>query len=185
MTRSNSEMPGEQWVKVREYLFSRRLAVIYGVAVGILIGIGNSFLDVNFTLQPTFFGWLGAAILTVLFLHEGVHGVVGVLLGYRPILGVEPPLVYTTFKERIPRNHLMTIALAPLLVLDAAFIGLYLLGILKLFMDLCFAVNTIGAVGDMWIALKLLRHDAGMFVQDTKTGIEVWRLEAPRPPSNS
>ncbi len=40
----------------------------------------------------------------------------------------------------------MVIALAPLIVLDALFISLYAVGVLRLFMDRCLAVNTIGAV---------------------------------------
>ena len=43
-------------------------------------------------------------------------------------------------------------------------------------MDLCFAVNTIGAVGDIWIALKLVRQARGTYVEDTQTGIEVWAV---------
>ena len=45
-------------------------------------------------------------------------------------------------------------------------------------MDLCFAVNTIGAVGDVWIALKLIRQPRGSYVEDTQTGIEVWAVSA-------
>ncbi|MCH9014590.1 MAG: DUF3267 domain-containing protein [Gemmatimonadetes bacterium] len=100
------------------------------------------------------------------------------LLGHRPIFGVEPPLVFTTFRERIARGHFMVIALAPLVVLDALFISLYALGVLRLFMDLCLAVNTIGAVGDVWIALKLIRQPRGSYVEDTQTGIEVWAVSA-------
>jgi hypothetical protein len=51
-----------------------------------------------------------------------------------------------------------------------------------LFMGLCFAVNTIGAMGDVWIVLKLSRHARGTVVQDTKQGIEVWRKKEPRTP---
>ena len=157
------------------YTFPRSKATVYGLGVGILVGIGNSFLALDFEPRLALFGTLIAALVAVLILHEGLHGAVGALFHYRPIFGVEPPLVFTTFNERIRRTHFMAIALAPLLVLDVAFIALYAAGVLRLFMDLCFAVNTIGAVGDIWIVLKLLPHDSTSVVQDTKTGIAVYK----------
>ncbi len=157
------------------YTFPRARATWYGLGVGILVGIGNSFLALDFEPRLALLGTLIAAIVVVLILHEGLHGAVGALFNYRPSFGVEPPLVYTTFNERIRRTHFIAIALAPLLVLDVAFIGLYAAGVFPLFMDLCFAVNTIGAVGDIWIVLKLLPHDSTSVVQDTKTGIAVYK----------
>jgi hypothetical protein len=167
----------EQFVKVADHIFNRKRATLYGTGVGVLIGIGNSFLALDFTLTPALFAWLVAAILIVLILHEGLHGGVGLLLGHRPVFGFEPPLVYTTYREKVPRGHLIAIALAPLLLLDSLFIVIYLFTPLKLFADLCFAVNTIGSVGDIWITLKISRHERGTFVQDTKTGVEVWSLK--------
>ena len=41
---------------------------------------------------------------------------------------------------------------------------------------LCFEINTIGAIGDVWIVLKLLPARRGSLVQDTMTGVEIWRL---------
>ena len=151
------------------------------MGVGILIGIGNTFLDLDFGSTPAVVGWLVAAIVVVLLLHEGLHGGVGALLGHLPRFGVEPPLVYTTFDERLPRNAFIAVALAPLLVLDLLFVLLYLAGFLPLFMNLCFAVNTIGAVGDVWIVLKLLGHRSDATVLDTKSGIQVWAREGDPP----
>lgn len=175
---SQAAPPDHGWVRVEAYIFPRKKAVLYGVGVGIAIGIGNAFLPLDFTWRLELFATLAAAILIVLLLHEGLHGGVGALLGHRPIFGVEPPLVYTTFKKKIPRNHLIAIALAPLIILDIASIALYTSGRLALFADLCFAVNTMGAVGDIWIALKIVRHDRAVFIQDTKSGVEVWRLKS-------
>jgi hypothetical protein len=160
------------------HTFPRGGATLYGLAVGILIGIGNSYLDLDFTPRPELFGSLAAAIIVVLLLHEGLHGTVGVMLRHKPTFGVQPPLVYTTFRNRIPCLHFIAIALAPLLVLDAVFIALYAVGVLPLFMDLCFAVNTIGAVGDIWIAVKLVRYSPTALVQDTKTGVMVYDATA-------
>ena len=168
--------PGNQPDRIASYVFPRHKATIYGLGMGILVGIGNSFLALDFSFRWELAGTLAVAIVTVLVLHEGLHGGVGRLLGHHPIFGIELPLVFTTFRERIARGHFMMIALAPLVVLDTVFISLYALGVLKLFMDLCFAVNTIGAVGDIWLALKLIRHARGTYVEDTQTGIEVWAV---------
>ena len=174
--RPTSDDPlNDQQDAVAVYTFPRTKATVYGLGAGILVGIGNSFLALDFEPRLALFGTLIAAIVVVLILHEGLHGAVGALFNYTPSFGVEPPLVYTTFNERIRRTHFIAIALAPLLVLDVVFIGLYAAGVFRLFMDLCFAVNTIGAVGDMWIVLKLLPHDSTSVVQDTKTGIAVYK----------
>ena len=54
------------------------------------------------------------------------------------------------------------------------FPGRTLPGSLRLFASLCFALNTIGAIGDVWIVLKILPHPRDRVFQDTKTGVEVW-----------
>jgi len=159
---------------VASYELPRNKATIVGVVLGIAIGVGNTRLDLVWPSTLEILGWLFAALVVVLLLHEGLHGLVGKLTGYRPIFGVQPPLVFTTFEERITRNHLIAIALAPLIVLDIAAIALYQTGSLRLFANLCFTVNTIGALGDMWIVSRLLRHDASVWVQDTKSGVEIW-----------
>ena len=168
------------WVRGTEYVFSRGQATAYGTAVGVAIGIGLGFLDVDLTLGPQLLMLLAAAVITVVLLHEGLHGGTGRMLGHRPVFGFQPPLVYTTFREKIPRDNLIVIAIAPLLILDAVFITLYTLGWLETFAVLCFAVNTIGAMGDVWIALKISRCSRRDFIQDTKTGVTVWRRTAPR-----
>ena len=143
-------------VKIREHIFPREKATVVGVLVGVLIGIGNAVLGVLFPSWLATLGLLVLALLFVLVLHEGLHGLAGKLLGHAPIFGVEPPLVFTTFDELIPRNHLIAIALAPLVILDIAFVAAYVWGPWPVFWNLCFAVNTIGALGDCWITLQLL-----------------------------
>lgn len=165
-------------VMVAEYTFPRWKAVVYGVLVGLLIGYGNTFLEVDFTLRADLLVALViVAIVIVVVVHEGLHGGVGMLLGHRPVFGLEPPLVYTTYKEKIPRDHLIAIALAPLVLIDTICIALYALDLLRLFAVLCFAVNTIGALGDVWIVLKISRHPRDSLIQDTKTGVQVWSPE--------
>jgi hypothetical protein len=167
--------PEKPLVMVAEYTFPRWKAVVYGVLVGLLIGYGNTFLEVDFTLRADLLvPVVIVAIVVVVVVHEGLHGGVGMLLGHRPVFGLEPPLVYTTYKEKIPRDHLIAIALAPLIVIDIVCIALYWVGVLRLFAVICFAVNTIGALGDVWIVLKISRHTRESLIQDTKTGVQVW-----------
>lgn len=160
--------------KVADHVFPREAATLVGVVVGIVIGIGNAMLGLFFPSWLATLGLVCAALALVLVLHEGLHGAAGWLFGYRPIFGIQPPLVFTTFKERIARNHLVAIALAPLVILDAVFMVAFVLVPGEIFWDLCFAVNTIGAVGDVWIVSRVLSHPPETVFQDTKSGVEAW-----------
>jgi len=121
------------------------------------------------------FVWLAAALVSIIILHESVHGGTAVLFGYKPIFGLKLPLVYITFTEKIPRDHFIVISLAPLVFLDLLFAILFFVGFLKIFSYFCLFINTLGATGDVWITLKLVKHERRTLVQDTKTGIIVWQ----------
>ena len=168
------ESPSPALQKVADHVFPRRGATLLGVALGILLGMGNVVIGLIFPSWLVTLGLLAAAILSVVVLHEGLHGATAWIFGYRPIFGVEPPLVFTTFDEKIRRDHLVVIALAPLVILDTAFIAAYLTVPGGVFWDLCFAVNTLGAIGDVWIVTRLLRHPSDTWFQATKSGVEAW-----------
>jgi len=119
-------------------------------------------------------GWLLSSLLLVMVLHEAFHGATASLLGHKPLFGLKPPLVYITFASKIPRNHFILVAVAPLVLLDILFILMYAQGVLTLFCDFCFMSTTIGAVGDIWIVLTLLHMPKQSLILDTKTGFEVW-----------
>jgi hypothetical protein len=68
----------------------------------------------------------------------------------------------------------MLILLSPLLVLNVVFGVLLGLRILPTFTYLVVMVNTIGAMGDLFMAGYLLKQRSGIWVQDTKTGIDIW-----------
>ena len=154
---------------------SRKKASLLALALGVLTGVVNTFLDVDFTLRWELLGWLALAFVTVVPIHEGIHGLTAKIFGHKPIFGLKPPLVFVTFDTKVPRGHFMIIALAPLVVLDIVFAVLYSMDVVRLFADLGFVINTLGAVGDIWIVLKLLPQERGTLVRDTRTGIEVWR----------
>lgn len=161
--------------KIAEHNVPRQKLYLMIIFMGLLWGVVNAFLDVDLSLRPALFEWLAAAILFVIVTHEAVHGAVAVVLGHKPLFGVRPPFVYVTFAHKIPRGQFITIALAPLVILDILFGVLYVAAMLKLFSNLCFMINTLGAAGDVWITLKLIPYERGILVQDTKTGVDVWQ----------
>ncbi len=163
--------------RVAAYTLSRNSACAYACVGGVALGCVNAQLDVDFALRPALFVSLFAALASVILLHEGIHGAVAWLLGYRPIFGCRPPLVFVTFREKIPRSQFLAIALAPLVLLDLLFAALYAADTLPLYSILCLTLNTLGAAGDVWIALKLIRQPPGSLVQDTMAGIEIWAAE--------
>ncbi len=163
--------------KIAEHNVPRRKLYLTVIFVGILSGLVNTFLDVDYSFRPALIGWFVAAVITIILIHEGIHGAVAVVLGHKPVFGIKPPFVYTTFNHKIPHGQFIFIALAPLVILDLLFGVLYAAGVLKLFSNLCFVINTLGAAGDVWITFKLIRHERGTLVQDTKTGVEVWWAE--------
>lgn len=165
---------GDRARKICAYTLPRNRMYGVAIALGIVAGILNAYLDIDFSPRPALFGWLAAAIVTVVIMHEGIHGAAAVLFGHRPLFGLKPPLVYITFTTRIPKGHFMLIALAPLILLNGFFVLLYTKTAFRLFADIAVVINTIGAVGDVWIVLKLLSAPKGALIQDTKTGVEVW-----------
>ena len=175
-TKSGIVPPDDQLEKIADYTVSRLKLGIYGTLVGVLLGIINTFLTVDFTPRLALGGWLVAAIVSVVLMHEGTHGAVASLLGHRPLFGLKLPLVYVTFNEKLPRWHLIAIAVAPFILLNVVFAALYTAELLKLFSVLCFGINTLGATGDLWITGKVIAAEPGSFVQDTKTGVEIWRV---------
>jgi len=160
--------------KIADCTPPRRTLYVIGVAIGVLAGFINSLLGLDMSLRPSLFGWLLASIMIVIALHEGTHGAVAALLGYKPLFGLRPPLVYVTFTSKLPRGHFMVVAIAPFVVLNLLFVFLYARGALKLFCDFSLIINSIGSVADIWVVLKLIGAPKGALIQDTKTGFEVW-----------
>ena len=160
--------------KLAECTPPRRTLYVIGVAIGVLAGFTHSLLSIDMSLRPSLFGWLLASIIIVIVLHEGTHGAVAALLGYKPLFGLKPPLVYVTFKGKLPRGHFMGVAIAPFVVLNLMFVFLYARGTLKLFCDFSLIINSIGSVADIWVVLTLIGVPKNALIQDTKTGFEIW-----------
>jgi hypothetical protein len=145
--------------------------------IGVLVGFASAHLGIDLSLRASVFLWLLAAIIVVVALHEGSHGAVAALLGHQPVFGLKPPLVYVTFTGKVPRGHYMLVAIAPFVILTFLFGFLYARGAFKLFCHLSLLTNLIGSVGDLWVVLKLGGGPKGAWIQDTKTGFEVWVVD--------
>jgi hypothetical protein len=163
--------------KIAEYRFTRWHMYLYGIPLGVLFGLLNLYMCPELAFDTRSLVTAAIAILAIIVLHEGVHGIVAWLLGYNPTFGCKPPaFAYVTFSERIPRNDFFWIAIAPLVVLDVLFGMMYALRIAPTFFWLCVIGNSVGAMADVWIIVKLFKHLPQVLVQDTKTGIEIWFL---------
>ncbi|MFC1742579.1 DUF3267 domain-containing protein [Candidatus Riflebacteria bacterium] len=161
--------------KIAEYNISRNKAAGGAAIIGVLMGLLNMvFMPIDFALTPSFFGWLVAAIIITTALHEGTHAIVAVILQHKPEFGLKPPLIYITFNEKIPAKHFLIIALSPFAFLNFLFISGFLSGQLKVLCFLCFLINCLGSLGDIWIFFKLFPPIPGALIQDTKTGVQLW-----------
>lgn len=160
--------------KVAEHSPSRGILCAISIVIGVLAGFVNTHLGIDLSLQASLLVWLLLAIFVVVVLHEGTHGAVAMLLGYKPVFGLKLPLVYVTFTKKVKRRHYMLVAIAPFVILSFLFGFLYFRGTLNLFYYLSFLANLIGSVGDLWVVLKLAGGPQGAWIQDTNTGFEVW-----------
>ncbi len=126
-----------------------------------------------------------AGVLTLLA-HEAVHAVVLLALGARPSFGAGlvrgTPYLYTTAGVRLTPASFLLVALAPLIVLDAAAAA----GLLALprssALVTVLVINSSGAVGDLWMAGLVLQLPATARVLDQRTGFAVFNpggLERP------
>ena len=70
-------------IKIGEYNLPRNNVLVIAACIGVAAGIINSFLDVDFSIRPALFAWLGSAVITVIFLHEGIHAGAAALCGQK------------------------------------------------------------------------------------------------------
>ena len=123
--------------------------------------------------------WQGIIGLVVLLaitfvttiIHELVHGIAFATFGGSPRYGLKVkyflPLAYATSPGDIfRRNAFIVISLAPLLVIDV--VSLLMLTIFPQapWLIWVIAFNTSGAIGDIWIAVQLLRCPKSIRVED-------------------
>jgi hypothetical protein len=125
------------------------------------------------------FSLLLSATVTI-GLHELVHGIFFWLYSRsRPLFGLRGGYAFAAAPGWFfPRRQYLIVALAPLvlltvvgmlllLIVPAGALGAILFGV---------TVNISGAVGDMWIALQVLRQRGQIMIEDTGDGINIFAL---------
>ncbi len=135
----------------------------------------------NIGVVAIFFGLFinVVAYVLVLFLHEGIHGLVFAFWGGRPYFGAKLPLaLFCGAKNQIfRRNQYLVVGLAPLVIITVA-------GIIFTLLSPTLAVYTLfgtignfsGAAGDLWVAQRLLGQPRDVLVEDTEAGYRVWEI---------
>ena len=160
-------------------ILSIPLFVVFGlIFLNIAIGLGKlpSRLQIGLTEMIL----LLVGTLLTLVLHELTHGVVMQMFGAKPRYGVlwKQAMFYaTTPGYAYRRNDYLLIALAPLFILSILVIlGMWLMqGTLWVaLLAICGTINASGAIGDILIAIIVLRYTSTAFVMDERDGVCVF-----------
>jgi hypothetical protein len=170
----------------------RPLARIGGL---MLLAAGIFFVALNFAtyfwqkhtlnLGITFGGallWLViniAGSLVILPLHELIHGLAFFLWGGKPFFGAKLPFaLYCGARQQVfRRNQYLVVGLAPLVVITVvAFVLTLFFPILASYTLFANLSNFSGAVGDVWVAARILRQPADILVEDTDAGYRAWEI---------
>ena len=114
---------------------------------------------------------VAVTVLATTLVHEGIHGVAYRLLGYRVTFGVSRHLLAAyaaAFDQWQSRTHNLIVALAPLVVLTGILLPFLAVNNRAAVLAALAAlmVNTAGAVGDLYLAWRLLRMPRGTLLYD-------------------
>ena len=160
-------------------ILSIPLFVVFGlIFLNIAIGLGKLPSRVQIGLTEMILLLVGT--LLTLILHELTHGVVMQMFGAKPRYGVlwKQAMFYaTTPGYAYRRNDYLLIALAPLFILSILVIlGMWLMqGTLWVaLLAICGTINASGAIGDILIAIIVLRYTSTAFVMDERDGVCVF-----------
>lgn len=178
-----------------ELLTPEAMRPLARLGILMLVSGGIFFIALNFatyfwqkhTLNPgiTFGGallWLVINIigsLVILPLHELIHGLAFLLWGGKPFFGAKLPFaLYCGARQQIfPRNQYLVVGLAPFIVITIIALILTLfspvLASYTLFANLS---NFSGAVGDVWVATRILHQPTHILVEDTDAGYRTWEI---------
>lgn len=134
--------------------------------------------ETGFTMQigssQFLFAFL-AALVVLVVVHEGIHGLAYRLRSYDVSYGVAPQMgafYAAAFHQFQSRDDNLVVGIAPLLVIDAVLLALLSVPIpivaVAAFLGLVF--NTAGAAGDLYLVAKLLRmpEDALLYDSDVR-----------------
>ncbi len=153
-------------------LLSFPLAIPFGAfffVVGAFMQPGDEVV-INFSLSRILI-LLGIILIGVPVLHEAIHGIVAKILGARPFYGIGKGFAYTSFHEAVTPRQYMLITAAPLVVLSLISIALFPISENWFLFILAFATtNAAGAIGDLWILLRVRRLPPNALIYDLADG---------------
>ena len=117
--------------------------------------------------------------IATIAVHEAVHGLAFQGFGGTPRYGVGIkymlPYAYATAPgQAFPRNAFLAILLAPLISINSIAAGLMLLFPQLTWLVWVIALNTSGAIGDLWIAAIALRYPASTSIEDLQEGFAIY-----------
>jgi hypothetical protein len=157
------------------------LFILFGMIFSSLaISLGKLPSDGNFRLGLGEISLAIAGILLTFVLHELTHGLVMQMFGARPKYGIiwKGLMLYATSPGyAYRRNNYIVITLAPFIFISTlVFLGMWMLQgtVWVALLGICGIANASGAVGDMWIAIIVLRYAATAYVMDERDGIRVF-----------
>jgi hypothetical protein len=106
-------------------------------------------------------------------LHEFVHGIIFKIFKYKIVFGfIFPVAVYVIAKDQfIRRRDYLIVSLSSLILIDIVFIGLFMFKVplvsnIALFI---LVFNTSGAIGDLWMSLKIIMSPKGSLFYDASS----------------
>jgi hypothetical protein len=133
----------------------------------------------SFTIPPALFRNLGLAVISVVIVHELVHGLFYWLFSsHRPKFGFQGLFPYAAAPSGVyfPRNQFLTIGLAPLVLLTA--VGLLLMVVVPIAyvpLHLFFvAINAAGASGDLIMVIQLMPFSSDTVMEDNGSGVIIY-----------
>lgn len=127
----------------------------------------------------TTLGWLLLALVISISLHELAHGAFFWWFAkHPPKFGIGPGYAYAAMPGwYFPKRQYLVIGLAPLVGLTA--LGLALVPFLPVWLLAPFfvgmALNAGGAIGDIYICIRIAREAEDVWVKDLGDGMEVYR----------
>ncbi len=134
-------------------------------------------IDSQAALLWTFLLIVGSTAVTII-LHEAVHGVIfWVITGEKPAFAFHGWYAYAAAPGcYLPRNAYLINSLAPLVLLTALYLGLMAIIPAPALAPLLWmaTLNSSGCIGDIGVAVWLLRHPSETLAQDCGTAITLY-----------
>lgn len=165
-------------------LFAVSAWVFWAILDWMRPGESLSGLVVGFSSLSGIFQALGVVLLVtavMIVLHEGVHGFFfWRFTGVRPHFGLRGAYAYAAAPDwYLPKRKYLVVALAPLVVLSL--LGVALMAVIPpegfILLILFLVSNASGAVGDIWVAVWLLRQPEPCFANDEGDAVTLYRFK--------